>query len=640
MGLFTKYQGLEKAGGITQKSLKFNDDSSFNAQPFIQTPIPGDGTKPYILSPSFASLVQKTSRSATDVVRLSKFMTTPAGIEFIAKQELLSLNAVQTEISGKLNGGIYNPLTTLAQAGVNFAGANFPSLQDKLSVDVKKPRLGYGPTVYGLDQSDPNIYNDNRLVDLHFINIENNFGDSGILLRYPGGPGSILGRGSTDIKFATYPDEITPLRTMGVSFIFPEGELNTPGTYQAIYDHPDKTIYEIDNPRIESIETKYGLGNPGRKKFNQSTGTYDLLSTTSSLDTVNGQVIYSSKVSGAIKDAIEIATNDLVTFKIGILDSDGKKTNYMHFRSFIDSFSDSYSSDWSSQAYMGRGEKLYKYNSFDRSINISFTVAAQSRGEMAGIYQKLNHLASSVTPQYTDYGYMTGNIAKLTVGNYVNEQHGKIDSISYEIPEESPWLIDGEEKYKKQQLHDLSTVVNELPFIIKVQMKFTPIHNFRPELTTNVLDGKFGDQRYITIPIKPKTKGKLTNEPDTPSEMTVNGKPLPKPQGTLKPLFTTKPPIVISNPNNPTNLGENTSAITNNGMVPGLKPDNSVLNPFSTQFNKSEKPQSVVINKSMMSIDNNSNDFFSPAKSSGRKKKSSSWKNLFRFNRNASTYST
>jgi hypothetical protein len=46
---------------------------------------------------------------------------------------------------------------------------------------------------------------------------------------------------------------------------------------------------------------------------------------------------------------------------------------------------------------------------------------------------------------------MTGNIAKLTVGNYVKDQHGKIDSISYEIPEESPWLIDGEEKYKKQQ---------------------------------------------------------------------------------------------------------------------------------------------------------------------------------------------
>jgi hypothetical protein len=240
-----------------------------------------------------------------------------------------------------------------------------------------------------------------------------------------------------------------------------------------------------------------------------------------SLDVVNGQVIYSSAVTGDVKEKIDGATKDLVMFKVGVIDIHTYETNYMHFRSFIDSFSDSYSSDWSSQTYMGRGEKLYKYNSFDRSINMTFTVAAQSRGEMAGMYQKLNYLASTVTPQYTNKGYMTGNIVKLTMGNYVKDQHGKIDSISLEIPEDSPWLIDKERvvndtpvppQYQLQPIHDLNTIVDELPFIIKVQMRFTPIHDFRPELSTNVLGRRFGDQRYITTKYQTLTDSKPLKE--------------------------------------------------------------------------------------------------------------------------------
>ena len=306
-----------------------------------------------------------------------------------------------------------------------------------------------------------------------------------------------MGIGYTSINFATDPLG-NPIRTMGENFIYPTSSFNTPESFQSIYEHPDKTLYEIANPQVISIESAYGLGNPGsQRRFDLGSMNYITSSFTSSLDKVNGQVIYSSAVTGEPKNNIEKSTKDLVMFKVGVIDINTYETNYMHFRSFIDSFSDSYSSDWSSQTYMGRGEKLYKYNSFDRSINMSFTVAAQSRGEMASMYQKLNYLASTVTPQYTDKGYMTGNIAKLTVGGYIKDQHSKIDSISYEIPEESPWLINSY-TYKKAHDNDLLTIVDELPFIIKVQMRFTPIHDFRPELATNVLNGKFGDQRYIT----------------------------------------------------------------------------------------------------------------------------------------------
>ena len=144
----------------------------------------------------------------------------------------------------------------------------------------------------------------------------------------------------------------------------------------------------------------------------------------------------------------------------------------MNFRSYIDNFSDAYNADWKSQNYMGRGEKFYKYNGFERSISLGFTVAALSKGEMSGIYQKLNYLASSIAPKYTSKGYMAGNLFRLTVGDYIYEQYGIITGFTYDIPKESPWDI----------AVDNPEIDDELPLIVKVTgMKFIPIHDFRPE---------------------------------------------------------------------------------------------------------------------------------------------------------------
>jgi hypothetical protein len=92
---------------------------------------------------------------------------------------------------------------------------------------------------------------------------------------------------------------------------------------------------------------------------------------------------------------------------------------------------------------------------------------------MKPIYDKLNYLASSIAPSYTTSGYMAGNVAKLTLGNYVKNQYGIIKTLGYTINEESSWDI---------------TSGNELPFLIDVQMSFTPIHNFRPQPGKQFID--------------------------------------------------------------------------------------------------------------------------------------------------------
>ena len=163
----------------------------------------------------------------------------------------------------------------------------------------------------------------------------------------------------------------------------------------------------------------------------------------------------------------------------------------MHFRAFIDSFSDSYSSNWGSYNYVGRGDKFYNYEGFERTINLSFTVYAQSKAELIPMYKKLNYLASSLAPDYSDSGFMKGNLHKLTIGGYLFDQVGIIKSITYDVPEETPWEIGINE------VGGEDTSVKELPHMIKVtNITFVPIQHFLPRVA-NPLNQK--KTRYIAL---------------------------------------------------------------------------------------------------------------------------------------------
>jgi hypothetical protein len=157
----------------------------------------------------------------------------------------------------------------------------------------------------------------------------------------------------------------------------------------------------------------------------------------------------------------------LIPFNIQIIDSKSKENTHkiLRFRAYIDGLSDSYSAGWNSQKYMGRAESLYKYESFDRDISFSFTIVADNPQNLKIMHDMLNALAASLTPQYSDFGYMSGNLHKVTIGKYIDNQYGIVKGFTFDIPDTSPWDID-----------------KQVPLYIKVSgFKFTPIHNFRPE---------------------------------------------------------------------------------------------------------------------------------------------------------------
>jgi len=112
----------------------------------------------------------------------------------------------------------------------------------------------------------------------------------------------------------------------------------------------------------------------------------------------------------------------------------------MIFRAYITQYSDNTDATWNSVKYAGRGEDFYIYGGFSRKIQIGFKVAALSAEEMKPMYSKLNYLMSNLMPDY-EGNVMRGPLVRMTVGNYLDAQLGKLDSISYTIPNDSPWEI-------------------------------------------------------------------------------------------------------------------------------------------------------------------------------------------------------
>ena len=240
----------------------------------------------------------------------------------------------------------------------------------------------------------------------------------------------------------------------------------------------------------KTLEQRTNLGDPGNRKGKDLTsyvsgsgtsGNYlgaASLEGNGSYDKINASEIYqSSGPKGTINP--DTRNNDLVKFRIGVIDNDTPSLKtYIHFRAFLNGISDQYKADWKNTKYIGRGEDFYTYSGFSRNVSLSWTVVAQSKVELIPMYKKLNYLASICAPDYSDQGYMRGNIVTLTIGGYFYEQPGIITGLSYEMNDDNAtWEIGIDDA------GGVDNSVRELPHLIKVNsFNFTPIHNFVPKL--------------------------------------------------------------------------------------------------------------------------------------------------------------
>jgi hypothetical protein len=233
-----------------------------------------------------------------------------------------------------------------------------------------------------------------------------------------------------------------------------------------------KNSYNIEKdttniPSIDRTKTTINIGQPGvpKIKYDKDGNFHNTLSDDTAIDKINSG-------SAAFTESTK-TQDDYVKFVFEILPINSESSTFIQFRSYLDSFDDSFTGDWTGTQYIGRGESFYTYKEFKRSVTLSFKAAAGTKTELRPVYDKLNYLASTTAPSYSGNNLMRGTVVRMTVGSYINNVPGIITSVNYSWRNGYQWEIIGD----------------VLPQVLDCRLSFTPIHDFTPKvLTQDIFD--------------------------------------------------------------------------------------------------------------------------------------------------------
>lgn len=483
------------------KSLKFGSDKlggGKSNQPYIQTPIPeGDLSNVLLYGTGGPDFLLRggtllPNRILQDEKRLSKFFIdtkSPKGLLFTTNQNLLSRMAVKTEMSNGpsyifANEGLYSPTNTILQAGGVAFGLHLNKQGIDSSGEISSISLN---KYYNIVKNKP--LKENRLFNLlKFRILEKD--NSPTIWEYSGGPGSILGIGTTKINFEDSGNQRTGLNNVLFATnpkLFLKGEFkayitgsNTQSTnIQYPFNYPQllsgvSAIYtklknqQLTEPIFPSIYKSGSLDlntsvdvKGAQKYYGESGSNVNLGSTKFYRDEFPTDNDYSPNAS-------------VIDFNMSIISNDGNETKILYFPAYIDSFTDNFTADWKAEKFMGRGEDFYTYNGFSREFSLSLKAYAHNRFLLDEMYNNWNEVTAALTPDYNAAGFMRGNIIKLSIGRWIEQLPIIITSLNYTLPMEHSW--------------DIINYETQIPFYLDINMNFKPIFNWLP----NIKEKQFG----------------------------------------------------------------------------------------------------------------------------------------------------
>tara|TARA_R100000908_G_scaffold36665_1_gene16804 strand:- start:834 stop:2531 length:1698 start_codon:yes stop_codon:yes gene_type:complete len=513
------------------KSLRFGRDKQGGGssnQPYIVTPIPeGDTTGASELYGDFLLRggALRPTIVARNTSRLVKFLTdfqTGDGVAFIAKQNLLA--RLNPPSIGQPNR-VYDPTAknTILQTADPTGTIHFNKDGFNLTTPYNNT---YERETFNQNADFPNR---NRLVKLTNNKIAGKtssisliYGVTNIpgnILTYNGGAGSVGGFGTTKINRVSVTDQNSSYIQLGNGISGTRDNTTTPNlsfTNRTISDLSSTSpisgtrVYQSeattiltdfreqikeDNPvaatklvssnyRDFNRQSTYSITDSGNRSFirtDQYKGALSEIDKNPVSDPVTMKSIYSSDEVDK-----EVRNSDFIKFWIARLDNDsitGTK-EYIHLRAYLSGISDSFQAGFNSFKYVGRAETFKTYNSFDRSFNFTLKVAALSKVELAPIITKLNYIASLTAPDYSSGGFMRSNIVYLTLGDYLNNVPGFIESVNITIPDDTSFEIargaDGEPE--ETTVDGTQVRTQQLPKYAEMQINFKPIHSILPEV--------------------------------------------------------------------------------------------------------------------------------------------------------------
>ena len=195
-----------------------------------------------------------------------------------------------------------------------------------------------------------------------------------------------------------------------------------------------------------------------------------------------------------------------MTIVFQAIDPFGDVTSGYHFNfsAYIKGFKDNFDATWNEYNYVGRSESFYTYNKFKRNVSFSFDIPCFNKTQLHEKHRALGQLASTTAGAYNKNGLLGGVLLKVKVGGYLNNEYAILNNISYDIPDDSSWDLDGIGDTTNESINKR----NQLAMYLKVNVSLTIIHTELPQykvpdVKENEKAGFFG---YLPNPI---AKGNL-----------------------------------------------------------------------------------------------------------------------------------
>jgi hypothetical protein len=339
------------------------------------------------------------------------------------------------------------------------------------------------------------MFNSNREVRFTDPNLYNTLGMSlnkSILFDYIQGPGSTYGVGKTIVRRATDTTLVSNILTLTYDQIKIQQENKTNSLFQnisKIQDFRSQVASPSQRAKAwnfaeDSIQNKMKSGNPGDPKISRDNRTFTsyVQGTDVGVDRLNTLLPFNVKEGDSPFE--NPYAKDIIKFGFEAISNDNPtKTTALVFRAFLSGISDNHAAEYNTFKYLGRGENFRTYQGFDRTVNFSFKIFAQSRPELRPMYEKLNYLTSQVYPDYSPTtSAMRAPIIKLTIGDYLYRTPGVLESINITIEEDTSWEIASLKDEKE------SRAVGELPHYLNVAVSFKPIMDILPRRAQELND--------------------------------------------------------------------------------------------------------------------------------------------------------
>ena len=419
-------------------------------------------------NPTSSGINLEATKRVDDLKRIGKLLTsTPSALKFGGNQALLHTleQRIKSNKKGKLAGDILRGAgnaiktltSTLAQVPVNGTGTHFvkgfsgklgylPGVQGHVEYKNNRNQDGIIRTTGILEKSGGNIVNPGDIFDPDL--------KSNIVIDY------YSKQPNDKTRRENFVEEIgkkTVLSRTG-SFNFNSGSYYTFGTGS------------VTDPKGSNIIFGGSIDKASKSGYVTS-NSYEK-------DNITSIEPFTSSLSDAAEKESELDAQftDLIKFRFKIItpptapntDTEVQEPLITHlfFRAYLDAFSDNYGASWDSFNYIGRAEEFHTYTGFNRDMSFSFKVPALSKNELIPMYNKLNALAGHLAPTYVGSSFMRGNLIAITIGDYVTNQLGFIDSVNLGWDTDYPFGPGQNDEG------------GEVPHILDVSCNFKPIHSF------------------------------------------------------------------------------------------------------------------------------------------------------------------